>query len=53
MPKALSLDHLSRALAAIAAGESCRQAAERFGVSAPSAVRWRVLERFQAMLVQL
>jgi transposase len=31
-------------LAAIAGGLSCRQAAQRFGVSASSAIRWRALE---------
>ena len=34
-------------LAAIAGGLSCRQAAQRFGVSASSAIRWRGLERRQ------
>lgn len=47
MSKALSLDLRSRVLAAIAAGASCRQAAERFGISAASAIRWRVRERLQ------
>lgn len=47
MSKALSLDLRSRVLAAIAAGASCRQAAERFGVSAASAIRWRARERIQ------
>lgn len=37
MPKPLSLDPRSRVLAAVDAGLSCRQAAERFGVSASSA----------------
>ena len=45
MSKALSLDLRTRVLAAIAGGLSCRQAALRFGVSASSAIRWRVLER--------
>jgi transposase len=45
MSKALSLDRRTRVLAAIAGGLSCRQAALRFGVSASSAIRWRVLER--------
>ena len=44
MSKALSLDLRTRVLAAIAGGLSCRQAAERFGVSASSAIRWRALE---------
>ena len=47
MSKALSLDLRGRVLAAIAAGMSGRQAAERFGVSASSASRWRELERRQ------
>ena len=41
MSKALSLDLRTRVLAAIAGGLSCRQAAQRFGVSASSAIRWR------------
>lgn len=45
MAKALSLDLRTRVLAAIASGLSCRQAAERFGVSAASAIRWRAAER--------
>src|SRR3954453_20155088 len=45
--KALSLDLRTRVLAAIAGGVSCRQAAQRFGVSASSAIRWRGLERRQ------
>ena len=47
MSKALSLDLRERVLAAIAGGMSGRQAALRFGVSAASASRWRVLERQQ------
>jgi transposase len=47
MSKALSLDLRTRVLAAIAGGLSCRQAAERFGVSASSAIRWRAREREQ------
>lgn len=47
MSKALSLDLRSRVLAAIAGGMSCRQAAQRFGVSAASAIRWRAREREQ------
>ena len=47
MSKALSLDLRIRVLAAIAAGASCRQAAERFGVSAASAIRWRARERLE------
>jgi transposase len=45
MSKALSLDLRVRVLKAVAGGLSCRQAAERFGVSAASAIRWRSLER--------
>jgi transposase len=40
MPKPLSLDLRSRVLAAVDGGLSCCQAAERFGVSASSAIRW-------------
>jgi transposase len=47
MSKALSLDLRSRVLAAISGGLSCRQAAQRFGVSASSAIRWRSREREQ------
>src|SRR5215204_5755980 len=47
MSKALSLDLRTRVLAAIAGGLSRRQAAQRFGVSASSAIRWRALERTQ------
>ena len=45
MVKALSLDLRRRVVNAIERGLSCRQAAERFGVSASSAIRWR--ERFK------
>ena len=45
MPKPLSFDLRSRVLAAIDAGLSRRQAAERFGVSAASAIRWDALRR--------
>ena len=44
MAKALSLDLRLRVLKAVAGGMSCRQAAEHFGVSAASAIRWRSLE---------
>ena len=47
MSKALSLDLRTRVLAAIAGGLSCRQAAQQFGVSASSAIRWRALECIQ------
>jgi transposase len=45
MARALSLDLRRRVVAAIAGGLSCRSAADRFGVSASSAIRWRSLER--------
>ena len=45
MPKPLSFDLRSRVLAAIDAGLSRRQAAERFGVSASSAIRWDAMRR--------
>ncbi|MGY2803898.1 transposase [Bradyrhizobium sp. USDA 4506] len=41
MAKALSVDLRQRVIATIDGGLSCRQAAERFGVSAASAIRWR------------
>ena len=47
MAKAPSIDLRKRVVAAIRGGLSCRQAAERFGVSAASAVRWRFLDRLQ------
>jgi len=47
MSKALSLDLRVRTLAAVTAGASHREAAERFGVSAASVSRWRNLERQQ------
>jgi transposase len=45
MAKALSIDLRDRLIAAVAKGMSRRQAAERFGVSAASAIRWCALER--------
>jgi transposase len=45
MSKALSLDLRVRVLAAVQAGASHREAAERFGVSAASVSRWRARER--------
>src|SRR3712207_6866813 len=45
MPKSLSYDLRSRVLATIDEGMSCRQAGERFGVSASSAIRWQALRR--------
>jgi transposase len=47
MSKALSVDLRVRVLAAVAAGLTHRQAAERFGVSAASISRWGKLEREQ------
>ena len=40
MAKALSIDLRERVLKAVDGGLSCRQAAERFRVSASSAIRW-------------
>ncbi len=40
MAKALSFDLRRRVVDAIERGLSCRQAAQRFGVSASSAIRW-------------
>ncbi len=45
MSKALSVDLRERVVGAVAAGASCRAAAERFGVSASSAIRWWALAR--------
>ena len=45
MAKTLSLDLRQRLVAAVGGGLSCRQAAERFGVSPASAVRWCALQR--------
>jgi transposase len=42
-----SMDLRERVLAAVAGGVSCRQAAERSGVSAASVSRWRTREREQ------
>jgi hypothetical protein len=42
-----SLDVRTRVLAAMLSGLSCRQPAIRFGVSAPSAIRRRTMERVQ------
>ncbi len=47
MSKALSLDLRTRVLAAVHAGATHREAAERFGVSAASVSRWRTREREQ------
>ena len=40
MPTTLSVDLRQRVVTAVAAGATCRQAAERFGVSRASASRW-------------
>ena len=40
MPTTLSVDLRQRVVSAVSAGASCRQAAERFGVSRASARRW-------------
>ena len=45
MARSLSPDLRMRVIAAIDGGLSCRQAAERFGVSAASAIRWRSRQR--------
>lgn len=45
MSKAVSLDHRLRVLAAVEAGASHREAAERFGVSGASVSHWRALPR--------
>lgn len=45
MAKPLSFDLRARVLSAVDCGLSCRQAAERFGVSAASAIRWAQLRR--------
>lgn len=45
MARSLSLDLRERVVAAVSGGMSRRQAAERFGVSAASAIRWWVLDR--------
>ena len=43
MPRVLWQDLRERVVAAVEGGMSCRRAAERFGVSAASAIRWRQL----------
>ena len=40
MATPLSVDLRQRVVTAVAAGATCRQAAERFGVSRASASRW-------------
>jgi transposase/phage terminase Nu1 subunit (DNA packaging protein) len=45
MAGSLSIDLRRRVVEAIAGGSSCRAAAQRFGVSVSSAIRWRAQER--------
>ena len=45
MARSLSVDLRRRVVGAIEGGSSCRAAAQRFGVSASSAIRWRAQER--------
>ena len=45
MARSLSVDLRRRVVGAIEGGLSCRAAAQRFGVSAASAIRWRAMER--------
>jgi hypothetical protein len=47
MSKALSVDLRARAVEAVRAGATHREAAERFGVSAASVSRWQILKREQ------
>lgn len=46
MARPYSLDLRERVVAAVAGGQSCRQAAARFGVSVASVVKWS--QRFRA-----
>ena len=50
MAGALSMDLRERVVAAIEAGASCRQAAERFGVGAASAIRWHARLRLEGQV---
>ena len=45
MARSLSVDLRRRVVGAIEGGLSCRAAAERFGVSPSSAIRWRAQEQ--------
>jgi transposase len=45
MARSLSVDLRRCVVGAIKGGLSCRAAAQRFGISAPSAIRWRAQER--------
>jgi transposase len=47
MARALSIDLRKRVLAAVDGGMSCRKAADRFGVSASSAIRWHDRRRLE------
>ena len=51
MAKALSVDLRNRVVAAVEGGLSRRKAAERFGVSISSAIRWTTLSRFTGACV--
>ena len=46
MTRPLSNDRRERVVAAVAAGESCRMVAERFGVAVSSVVKWS--QRYRA-----
>jgi len=46
MPRAYSLDLRERVVAAVVAGESCRNVAGTYKVSVPSVVKWS--QRFRA-----
>ncbi len=50
MSKALSVDLRGRVLVAVGNGATHREAADRFGVSAPSVSRWRHLQKSQGHL---
>ena len=50
MAAALSLDLRARVIAAVDAGTSCREAAERFGVGHASAVRWYARYRVEGAI---
>ena len=50
MPRALSLDLRERVLAAVEAGASCHQAAERFGVGIATAIRWQARYRAEGVV---
>jgi transposase len=45
MAQAYSLDLRERVVAAVEAGQSCREAAATFGVSVSTVVRWRQQQR--------